>query len=239
MATGYSDTPILPAMLVTIHSPDDRPAIAVPPSASTLDGFRAWATSDDFPERGRITFVAGEVIVDMSPESIDRHNFLKAEISSVLYQYVRQNRMGKFYADGVLISNEQAGVSNEPDASFVSYESIRSSRVAFPPLKGDPQAGMEIVGTVDWVLEVVSISSVKKDTVLLRKAYFDAGIPEYWLIDALDDVIDFQMLVRGNGEYIPVAAKDGWLASPTFGKSFRLERTFDDLQILEYTLHMK
>lgn len=239
MATGYTDTPIVPAMPITIYSPDERPAIVVPRTAAMLDGFRAWAISDDFPERGKITFVAGEVIVDMSPESIENHNFLKAEISAVLYRYVREQSLGKFYADGVLLSNESASVSNEPDASFVSYESIRSGQVAFPPLKGDPRAGMEIVGTVDWVLEVVSISSVKKDTVLLRKAYFEAGIPEYWLIDALDDEIDFQVLVRGKGEYMPVVAEDGWFASPTFGKSFKLDRSFDDMEIVQYTLHMK
>ncbi len=238
MATVSTDA-IVTAMPITIYSPDERPAIVVPAVAATLNGFRKWAVSDDFPERGKITFVAGEVIVDMSPESIDRHNFLKAEISAVLYQYVRQHRLGKFYADGVLISNTQAGVSNEPDASFVSYAGIRSGRVEFPPLKGDPRAGMEIVGTVDWIMEVVSLSSIKKDKVLLPKAYYEAGIPEYWLIDALDEEIDFQMLVRDKEAYTPVAAKDGWLASPTFGKSFKLDRTFDELEIVQYTLHMK
>jgi Uma2 family endonuclease len=127
----------------------------------------------------------------------------------------------------------------DPIHAFVSYESIRSARVEFPPLKGDPRAGMEIVGTVDWVLEVVSTSSIKKDKTLLRKAYFNAGIPEYWLIDARNDEIEFQMLVRGKGEYMLVAADDGWLTSPTFGKSFKLDRTFDDLEMIQYTLHMK
>ena len=238
MATVSTDT-IVTAMPITIYSPDERPAIVVPPVAATLDGFREWAVSDDFPERGKITFVAGEVIVDMSPESLDRHNFIKVEITTALYRFVRQERLGRVFADGVLLSNKGAGVSNEPDASFASQQTLRSGKVQFTPLKGDPRGSKEIVGTVDWVLEVVSVSSYKKDKILLRKAYFDAGIPEYWLIDALDDEIDFQMLVRGEAEYVPVVAQDGWLNSPTFGKAFKLDRILYEDGFLEYTLHMK
>jgi Uma2 family endonuclease len=91
---------------------------------------------------------------------------------------------------------------------------------------------------VDWVLEIVSPSSKRKDKVLLRKAYYEAGVSEYWLIDALDNEIDFQLLIRGETEYIPVVTQDGWLASPTFGKSFKLDRAIDEDGFLEYTLHM-
>jgi Uma2 family endonuclease len=37
---------------------------------------------------------------------------------------------------------------------------------------------MELEGTPDWVLEVVSQSSVAKDTKWLRESYHKAGIPE-------------------------------------------------------------
>lgn len=239
MATGYSSTPIVAAMPITIHSPDERPAIVVPRSAATLQGFREWAVSDKFPERGRLTYVAGEVIVDTSPESIDSHNFVKLEITTVLHRFAESQRLGRVFADGILFTNTEAGVSNEPDASFVSYETLRSGIAQFPPLKGDPRSGMEIVGTVDWVLEIVSPSSVKKDKDLLRKAYFNAGVGEYWLIDARGGGIDFQMLVPGEKEFQVVPEQDGWMASPTFGKSFKLERTLEEDGFLKYTLHMK
>ncbi len=204
-----------------------------------MDGFREWAVSEAFPERGKITFVAGEVIVDMSPESIEIHSFIKTEVSIVLGSLVRQHKIGRFFLDRVLLTNKQASVSNEPDASFVFSETLTSGRAHFVPSKDVPHISKEIIGTVDWVLEIVSPSTRRKDKVLLRKAYFDAGIPEYWLIDALEDEIDFQLLVRGNREYTPVAAEGGWLASPTFGKSFKLERAIDEDGFLEYTLHMK
>jgi Uma2 family endonuclease len=240
MATGYTDT-ILPGpwKLVTIHSPDERPAIEVPQSAHTLKGFREWAVSDEFPERGRMTYVAGELIIDLCPEFIDTHNFVKLEITTVLYRYVQAQRLGRVFPDRVLFTNEEAGVSNEPDASFASYDTLRTGRLRFTPLKDDPSDSREILGTVDWILEIVSPSSKRKDKVLLRKAYFDAGIAEYWLIDALDEELEFQMLVRGGNEYKPVASQDGWLVSPTFGKAFKLERALDDDGLVEYTLHMK
>ena len=238
MATGYSD-PVVPAMPITIYAPDARPAIVVPPAAATLDGFREWAVSDEFPESGRITFVAGEVIVDMSPESIEIHSFIKAEVSIVLGTLIRQQKLGRFFPDRVLLSNKDAGVSNEPDASFAFRETLRSKTARFVPSKDDPSISKEILGTVDWVLEIVSPSSKRKDKILLRKAYFDAGISEYWLIDALDEELEFQMLVRGDNEYKPIVPQDGWLTSPTFGKSFKLERALDDDGLVEYTLHMK
>jgi hypothetical protein len=48
--------------------------ILVPPFAHTLAGFRAWAKSDDFPERGHISFIDQEIIIDMSPEELETHN---------------------------------------------------------------------------------------------------------------------------------------------------------------------
>lgn len=52
--------------------------VRIPETAWTLDGFRQWAVSDDFPQRGCISFIGGEIIVDMSPEELSTHNALAA-----------------------------------------------------------------------------------------------------------------------------------------------------------------
>jgi Uma2 family endonuclease len=238
MATGYSDS-IVPAMPITIYSPDERPAIVVPPTARTWKGYREWALSDDFPERGNICFVNGEILIDMSPERIDTHNFVKLKVSAVLALLVGSIKTGYVFADRTLLSNQAAGVSTEPDAMFVSRDSLSKGLVQFVPGGINPLGAQEVVGQPDWVLEVLSPSSRKKDKILLRKGYYEAGIPEYWLIDALNNEIDFQMLIRGEKDYEPVMAQDGWLASATFGKSFKLERILHEDGFLEYTLHMK
>src|SRR5207248_1954776 len=69
--------------------------INVPPAAQSLEGFRAWAVSDDFPERGRIAFLDGEVFVDMSPEEIHDHGQVKLEITTALFGLVKKLKSGQ------------------------------------------------------------------------------------------------------------------------------------------------
>jgi Uma2 family endonuclease len=59
------------------------------------------------------------------------------------------------------------------------------------------------------VLEAVSDSSVRKDLKTLRRAYFRAGIPEYWLIDARKPAVTFDILRRGTRGYIRTPKTDG------------------------------
>ena len=47
--------------------------VEIPLSIQSLTDFRDWARSDDFPERGRIDFVAGRIEVDMYPEDFVYH----------------------------------------------------------------------------------------------------------------------------------------------------------------------
>lgn len=218
---------------------DGSDELLIPGSAQTLEGFRNWALSDEFPDRFKISFLNKELFVDMSPESIEEHNAIKTEICRVLANLARTQRVGRLFSDGILVTNESAGVSNEPDALFLTKETLRSGRVSFTPEKGRPQSSKEIVGTVDWVLEVVSPSSQRKDTKLLRDAYFKAGIREYWLIDVLGDEIDFQILVAGENSYAPVTPVNRWHWSPTFDRLFVLSREKDEDEIWEYTLEMK
>ena len=50
----------------------------------SLDDFRRWALSDDFPETGRIDFIEGRIEVDMAPEDLFCHGTLKTEIVAAL-----------------------------------------------------------------------------------------------------------------------------------------------------------
>lgn len=228
-----------PEAAVTIYPFDLGERVVVPFSARTHEGFRNWALSEKFPDRGKITFVQGEIIVDMSPESFEEHGAVKVEICRVLSQLARGRSLGHFRIDRTLVLNEQAGVSNEPDALLLSRETIKAGRAAFIPEVDRPQSSKAIVGAVDWVLEIVSPSSRRKDAQLLRQAYFRASIPEYWLVDVLGEEIDFQILVPGDAGYQSAPPHDGWITSPTFGASFRLVRERDEDGYWQYTLEMQ
>ena len=91
----------------------------------------------------------------------------------------------------------------------------------------------------DWVLEIVSESSVRKDTETLRDVYYRAGIREYWIIDARGETIVFQILRWSRADYRATPRRGGWQRSRVFERSFRLERERDDLGLWEYTLHVQ
>jgi len=214
-------------------------SLCLPTTALTLAGFRDWATSPEFPEHVRAAFIDGEVFIDMSNEEPELHVAVKTEVILGLGPVVRAGKLGKLYGDGLLVSNVTAGVSNNPDASFLSRDTIRSGRARLVPRKGKPDRYREIEGTPDWVLEVISDSSVEKDTERLRTAYHKAGIPEYWLIDARGEEIVFTILHWRKSGYAAAPVKDGWQRSKVFDREFRLTRRRDEFGLWEYTLEVR
>ena len=137
----------------------------------------------------------------------------------------------------MLLSNFAADVSGNPDGTFLSYETLRSDRVRLT--EGKRGGVTEIQGSPDMVLEVVSDSSVQKDEALLRRAYWEAGIREYWLIDARKAPPRFDLLRHGTRGYSAARRQEGWARSHEFGKSFRLVRTQNVLGHPEYTLEVQ
>jgi Uma2 family endonuclease len=224
--------------LITLFAHGDADAVSIPSSAYSLRGFRDWALSESFPDRGRFSFVGGELIIDMSPEFFETHNAVKVEITSVVYRLVKELRLGHVFGDRSLLSNEVANISTEPDAMFASYSSFQTGRCR---ILDSPRPGVaqELAGTPDWVLEIVSKTSKLKDTRMLREGYFAAGIAEYWLVDALGQEIDFQILVPGTDGYATIDARNGWLESPTFRRGFQLRREKDQEGIWLYTLQVR
>jgi Uma2 family endonuclease len=214
--------------------------VVIPASAHTLSGFRAWATSETFPERGRFSFIGPEIYIDMSPEEIETHAKVKGEITYGIIALNKKRKLGQFCPDGTLVSNETADLSTEPDALFARWQSLRSGRVRAVPRQDEEGQYLELEGTPDWVLEIVSKSSVQKDTRRLRAKYHLAGVPEYWLIDARGKEIDFQILLGEQADYVPaVVSRGGWQTSPVFGRRFRLVRQRGEMNFWEYTLQVK
>jgi Uma2 family endonuclease len=197
--------------------------LRVPMDVFELDKFRAWAHSDDYPETGKIAFIDGDIEVDMSPEELSSHNRVKRDISTDLNVIVRESDFGELLVDGAFLVNKAARLATEPDLMYCSWEAIRTGRVVYAPWVEGSDRLVEVRGSPDLVCEIVSKGSVRKDTVRLRKTYFEAGIPEYWLIDARGKTLSFQILVRSDLEYIAVVPDArGYLLSQVFQRRFRL-----------------
>jgi Uma2 family endonuclease len=210
--------------------------LAVPISAFEHTGFRRWVTSDDFPQRVRASFVAGEVFLEMSPEAIESHNKVKTELTRAVATSVGELDLGEVYGDRALLTNVEAALSTEPDLCFASWETLTSGKLRFTEKANRADDYIEIEGTPDLVVEVVSDSSMRKDLKVLRAAYFRAGIAEYWLVDARGESLKFEILSRAHEGYVARSAAGGPQRSDVLGTSFTLERSRNRIGRYRYTL---
>jgi Uma2 family endonuclease len=204
--------------------------IEIPLGIRSLADFRRWALSDQFPEAGRIDFVAGRIEVDMSPEDFFCHGTLKTELIIVLGRRVKEAAIGHLVTDSTRVSCPDAGLSVEPDIVFITHEAIERSRVRLVPKSGgQPGQYVEVEGPPDLVVEIVSDRSVKKDTERLPAAYFQAGVQEFWLADARAEPVVFRIHRRGPSGFQPVDPDaDGFQSSSVLNSQFRLDARRDD-----------
>jgi Uma2 family endonuclease len=221
--------------MVTIVNENEY--VSVPEWVVDLDSFRRWADSDDFPETGRIWYIKGEVWIDMSREQLFSHLMLKNEFASILTGLIKTDKRGLFFPDGLFLSNVHADIAGNPDGTFISYKSLESGDVRL--IEGKRGGFVEVEGSPDMVLEVISRSSVTKDRVTMRQAYWEAGVREYWLVDARKEPLTFDVLKRGTKGYVAARKQDGWIKSAVFGKSFRLTQQSDPLGHPQFALEVK
>ncbi len=211
--------------------------VVVPNCVTSIDAFRRWVDADDFPENGRIWWLKGEVWVDMSKEQIFNHVLVKTKFTMALGNLVETEQSGLFLTDGLLLSNFAADISGNPDSTFISNATLQSDRVRL--IEGAEGGFVELQGSPDMVLEVLSASSVKKDTVVLKQAYWDADIGEYWLVDARGEPLQFDIFRHTARGYVCQRKQDGWIKSPVFGKSFKLTQRMGPAGHPDYTLAVR
>lgn len=207
--------------------------LEIPFDVQTLEGFREWAATLD--EHGPlVSFINGHVFVDMS-QSHKTHSPVTTEVNRVLSTLTIEQGIGMYSTAPSWFTCEAAGLSAEPDGFFVRYETLRAGDLAVHPAREH-----EMVGRPDFVLEVVSRSSRRKDLVEAVEGYARAGIGEYWVVDALGEEVDFRVLVLRGGAYEPVTPDaDGFRRSPTWGRAFRLRRVTNPAGLPEFRLDVR
>jgi Uma2 family endonuclease len=202
--------------------------LEIPLGLKSLEDFRRWAVSDDFPESGRIDYIGGRIEVDMSPEDLFAHGKLKGELARLLLNRVDADDRGHLFIDRARISVPAADLSAEPDIVFLSHSAVEDGRIRLVP-KANKREGrfIEVEGPPDLVVEIVSDSTVKKDTLRLPAAYWKAGVQEFWLADARsDEELVFIIHYRGELAFQAVAVdQEGYQRSEVMGCRYRLDRS--------------
>jgi Uma2 family endonuclease len=211
------------------------------PAIRGLDDFRGWAKSDRFPEAGRIDFIAGRVEVDMSPEELHTHGKPKIEMIRVLANRMQERDLGELYTDRTRVSHPESDLSVEPDLVFVANGSLDSGRVRFVPKAGkEGDRYIELEGVPDLIVEIVSDSSVRKDTKRLPRSYWRAGVREFWLVDMRGEEALCRIHHRGPARYVPAPMDDdSYQYSTVFGVWYRLDRSRNSRGHWQYTLREK
>ncbi len=211
----------------------------IPPGIETLDAFRRWVHSDDFPDQGRIDWVGGKLEIEIAPDSVFWHSSPKTEIGTVIAHQVRSGDLGYVFIDKTRIVMPDVDLACEPDVVFISHTSIDDARIKFVQSQSSPDKDSirEIEGPPDLVVEVVSDSSVSKDTERLFGDYDEGGVDEYWLVDAREAELSFQIYSRGPARFEPAATDDnGCQRSEVFDTWYRFTRHRDRHGLWRYDL---
>jgi Uma2 family endonuclease len=208
--------------------------VVIPAWVVDHESYRRWAHSDEFPSAGRFSFLDNTIWVELTMEEFFGHNQVKRAYNETLGPLIRSAKPGYYAPDGCLWTNVEASISTEPDALFFTYAALKSGRIRL--VKGAKRAYMELEGTPDSVLEILSDSSVKKDSVILKDKCAKAGVAEYWLVDARSTEPSFQIWRLHEGSYQLADFNDGWQASVVFSKAFQLEHGKDELGHPEFQL---
>ena len=197
----------------------------VPFEPLPFEEFRRWTFSDAFPDLGRFDYLGSRVDIDMSPESLFTHGNVKTEIVAALRTRAKRDRSGEIFSDQTRVVEPTAGLSANPDVIFLAHEAILCGRVSLTRKSNRPGDSIEIVGPPDLVVEIVSDSSVRKDTRDLVGLYHAAGVREYWIVDARGEGVAFRLLARGADGWSEASPDaEGFRPSLVLGRRYRLDR---------------
>jgi Uma2 family endonuclease len=195
-------------------------SVEIPAWVVDHQSFLKWLRSGAVPEEVRVGFINGTLWVETMAERAFAPNKIKVLVARVLDGLVVENKLGVFFGDGMTFTSESAELTTVPDGLFARQETIDAGRVWLVGGEKSEQ-DTELGGTPDLVIEVVSKTSVDKDTEWLMSKYHDAGIAEYWVIDARDDPLRFRIYRRRPKGYVAARRVGGWTPSAVLGRAFR------------------
>ena len=211
------------------------PGVIIPNWVVDFESFTRWTESVGFPDSGRVTYVEESIWMDFSQEDLFTHNRLKLCVASVLGALVTKSESGYVFGRRARVEHSTSKLSIEPDLIFVSFDALRAGRVVLS--EGRAERLVCEPGNPEVIVEIVSVASERLDTLVLRKAYCDAGISEFWLIDGRGSELSFDILRHGSEGYSESRKqRGGWVRSAVFGKSFRITQLTDPLGHPQFTL---
>lgn len=151
------------------------------------------------PDDGkRREIVDGELFVAPSP--LSRHQLIVGNIASAFFLYLHDHPLGDLLVAPLDVILSDYDVL-EPDLMFILNEH-----------RGIIQDWVR--GAPDLVIEVVSPTTARQDRGPKLKAYARFGVPEYWIVDPEERVIEVYRLTEQGYRPAQTLAGQETLASP-------------------------
>ncbi|MBI3697440.1 MAG: Uma2 family endonuclease [Acidobacteria bacterium] len=142
-----------------------------------------WDDIKDWPEsHGRTEIVDGELI--MSPVPGGPHQRACTRLGMRIGPFIDKRKLGEFFSSPMHVILAKH-VEYEPDLCFIVRKRLRI--LTGPTIDGPP----------DLIIEVISESNRKHDTVTKFRDYERHGVREYWLADPEARTIQVFLLEHG------------------------------------------
>ncbi len=162
---------------------------------------RVWTFAefcDRIPEGLKADLIDGVIYV-ASPDNIE-HNELCLWNCEVLRRFLRKRKIkGRVFGFRIAFRLDDEN-GPEPDVAYVRPERVRLIQKTY------------IDGPPDWSLEIISPDSIERDYQKKRLQYERAGVPEYWIIDPLEQRMLCYRL-GANGKYKEIRSRNGKMHS--------------------------
>lgn len=167
------------------------------PKTLTNKRTRASVTFDEFcflvKDKQKADLIDG-VIHMASPDNLDA-NEITMWLSGLVDDFVIERDLGRTWVLRVAFRLDLKN-SPEPDICFVLKNRLHLAKRGY--FDGHPDAAFEIV----------SPDSVERDYVKKFQQYEQFGVPEYWIIDEIEETVTLYRLNK-KGKYQEIRPKDG------------------------------
>ncbi len=179
---------------------------------------RRWVYEDYLKLEGdkRYEIIGGELIEVPAPTTT--HQRIVGKLFRLISNFVEDKALGEVFVSpvDVILSDENVV---QPDIVFVS--------------KGRKDIIRErgVFGAPDLVVEVISPSTLKRDTEDKKKLYSEHGVKELWLIFPCERAVEVFLLKEKDYEVCSFAYEKGKISSCLLkGLEINLEKLFKEVQ---------
>jgi len=160
-----------------------------------------WTYTDyaAIPDDGKCYEVVKEVLY-MFPSPTPGHQDVNLEIAAYLRQFVKLTGRGRVFTEPTDVELSSGNIV-KPDVFVILNEHLDRIKLT------------RIVGAPDLVVEILSPGTMRHDLNQKFRAYEQAQVPEYWVVNPGEQVVE--LLVLENGVYQSLGVFHGTAVLPS------------------------